>query len=44
VPKSVEHKRHMELEVKMLRIELRGIVNSGDGIDGMRTAENDVWI
>ncbi|MFT6403462.1 MAG: hypothetical protein ACJA2D_002787 [Pseudohongiellaceae bacterium] len=30
--------------IKMLLIEFRGIVNSGDGIDGMRTAGNDVWI
>jgi len=43
VPKGVEHKPYAE-EVTTLRLEPRAIVNTGDGIDGMCTAGNDVWI
>lgn len=44
VPKGIEHKPYAELEVKMLLIEPRGIVNTGDEGSGNLTAENDVWI
>ena len=44
VPKGVEHKPYAESEVKMLLIEPRGVVNTGDEAANERTAENDVWI
>jgi len=43
VPKGVEHKPYAESEVKMLLIEPRGVLNTGDA-GGDMTAENDVWI
>ena len=43
VPKGVEHKPFAEHEVKMLLIEPRGVVNTGQE-DGELTASNDVWI
>ena len=43
VPKGVEHKPYAENEVKLLLIEPRGVLNTGDR-GGDRTAENDVWI
>ena len=43
VPKGVEHKPYAEREVKLLLIEPRGVLNTGDE-GGERTAENDVWI
>jgi mannose-6-phosphate isomerase-like protein (cupin superfamily) len=43
VPKGVEHKPFAAREVKMLLIEPRGVLNTGDA-GGARTAPNDVWI
>jgi mannose-6-phosphate isomerase-like protein (cupin superfamily) len=43
VPKGVEHKPYAEKEVKLMLIEPRGVVNTGDA-GGERTAENNVWI
>jgi mannose-6-phosphate isomerase-like protein (cupin superfamily) len=43
VPKGVEHKPRAEQEVKLLLIEPRGVLNTGDA-GGERTALNDVWI
>ncbi|MDJ1185679.1 cupin domain-containing protein [Roseofilum casamattae] len=43
VPKGVEHKPFAESEVKILLIEPRGVVNTGDA-GGDYTAPNDVWI
>jgi mannose-6-phosphate isomerase-like protein (cupin superfamily) len=43
VPKGVEHKPYAEHEVKLLLIEPRGVLNTGDQ-GGERTAANDVWI
>ena len=43
VPKGVEHKPFAEEEVKLMLIEPRGVVNTGE-TGGERTAENDVWI
>ena len=43
VPKGVEHKPYAEEEVKLLLIEPRGVLNTGDK-GGDRTAQNDVWI
>jgi mannose-6-phosphate isomerase-like protein (cupin superfamily) len=43
VPKGVEHKPFAESEVRLLLIEPRGVLNTGDE-GGERTAQNDVWI
>lgn len=43
VPKGVEHKPYAEREVKLLLVEPRGVLNTGDQA-GKRTAINDVWI
>ncbi|AWV01744.1 cupin domain-containing protein [Burkholderia sp. JP2-270] len=44
VPKGVEHKPCAHAEVKLLLIEPRGVVNTGDGATTERTVENDQWI
>jgi mannose-6-phosphate isomerase-like protein (cupin superfamily) len=43
VPKGIEHKPYAAKEVKLLLIEPRDILNTGDE-GGERTAANDVWI
>ena len=43
VPKGVEHKPYAEKEVKLMLIEPRGVLNTGNA-GGERTAENDRWI
>jgi mannose-6-phosphate isomerase-like protein (cupin superfamily) len=43
VPKGVEHKPFARHEVKMLLIEPRDVLNTGQE-GGERTAQNDVWI
>ena len=43
VPRGVEHKPFAEHEVKLLLIEPRGVLNTGDE-GGERTATNDLWI
>lgn len=44
VPKGVEHKPSAHDEVKLLLIEPRGVVNTGDGATSERTVANDQWI
>ncbi len=44
VPKGVEHKPYAAEEVKMLLIEPRGVLNTGDSTASDLTAQNDVWI
>ncbi|MEX3613418.1 MAG: cupin domain-containing protein [Burkholderia gladioli] len=44
VPRGVDHKPHAAAEVRVLLIEPRGVVNTGDGDKLERTAPNDVWI
>jgi mannose-6-phosphate isomerase-like protein (cupin superfamily) len=44
VPRGVEHKPCARGEVKLLLIEPRGVVNTGDGAAGERTVANDQWI
>lgn len=44
VPKGVEHLPVAEQEAKVLLIEPRGVLNTGDLPSNDRTAENDVWI
>jgi mannose-6-phosphate isomerase-like protein (cupin superfamily) len=43
VPKGVEHKPYAAQEVRLLLIEPRGVLNTGDEANE-RTAENDIWI
>ena len=43
VPKGVEHKPFAEREVKLLLIEPRGVLNTGQEASNS-TAQNDVWI
>lgn len=43
VPKGVEHKPYAAHEVKILLIEPRGVLNTGDS-ESDRTAPNDIWI
>lgn len=43
VPKGVPHKPFAAKEVKMLLIEPRGTLNTGEE-GGERTAQNDIWI
>ncbi len=44
VPKGLEHKPCAENEAKILLIEPRGVVNTGDLEASELTSENDVWI
>jgi len=43
VPKGVEHKPVADCECRVMLIEPRGIVNTGEA-GGELTADNDVWI
>lgn len=43
VPKGVEHKPFAASEVKLMLIEPKGVVNTGDA-GGEMTAEGDVWV
>jgi len=43
VPKGVEHKPYAAKEVKLMLIEPRGVLNTGDA-GGECTARNDVWV
>ncbi|GAB7535021.1 cupin domain-containing protein [Burkholderia sp. 3C] len=44
VPKGVEHRPHALGEVKLLLVEPRGVVNTGDGARNERTVANDLWV
>ena len=44
VPKGVQHKPYAEQETKILLIEPRGVLNTGDVEASELTAEKDVWI
>ena len=44
VSKGVEHKPFAENEVKLLLLEPRGVVNTGDGQSSDRTTPIDEWI
>jgi len=43
VPKGMEHKPVATAECKLLLVEPRGVVNTGDA-GGALTAPNDVWV
>ncbi|HZH02844.1 MAG TPA: cupin domain-containing protein, partial [Myxococcaceae bacterium] len=43
VPKGVEHKPFAEKSVRMLLVEPRGVVNTGE-VGGELTAQNDLWV
>ena len=42
IPKGVEHRPVAKKECKMMLIEPKGVVNTGDA-GGQLTAENDAW-
>ncbi len=43
VPRGVEHRPRATREARLLLIEPKGVVNTGDA-GGALTADNDVWI
>jgi mannose-6-phosphate isomerase-like protein (cupin superfamily) len=43
VPKGVEHKPFAASVVKLMLVEPKGVVNTGDA-GGEMTAKNDVWV
>ncbi len=43
VPRGVEHKPYAEEEAKVLLIEPRGVINTGDAVSEL-TAANDRWL
>ena len=43
IPKGVEHKPVAARECKIMLVEPKGVVNTGDS-GGELTAENDVWV
>ncbi|NBD14967.1 MAG: cupin domain-containing protein [Cyanobacteria bacterium] len=43
IPRGVEHKPSAKDECKIMLVEPKGIVNTGD-TGGELTAENDVWV
>jgi mannose-6-phosphate isomerase-like protein (cupin superfamily) len=43
VPKGVEHKPYAENECKIMLVEPRGVVNTGDAESDF-TASNNVWV
>jgi mannose-6-phosphate isomerase-like protein (cupin superfamily) len=43
VPRGKEHKPHASQQCRVMLIEPRGVVNTGEA-GGERTAPNDVWI
>ena len=43
IPKGIAHKPFAEEECKVMLVELRGIVNTGN-VEGDMTVPNDQWI
>ena len=43
VPKGVQHKPYADEECKVMLVEPKGVVNTGEA-DSDLTASNDVWI
>jgi mannose-6-phosphate isomerase-like protein (cupin superfamily) len=43
IPKGVEHKPVANSECKIMIVEPKGVVNTGDSGSEL-TAENDVWV
>jgi mannose-6-phosphate isomerase-like protein (cupin superfamily) len=43
VPKGVQHKPYAEQECKVMLVEPKGVVNTGEA-SGDLTAQNDIWI
>ncbi|MFT7688818.1 MAG: mannose-6-phosphate isomerase-like protein (cupin superfamily) [Candidatus Azotimanducaceae bacterium] len=44
VPKGIEHKPYAAKEAKILLIEPRGVLNTGEEAINERTAKNEVWV
>ncbi len=43
IPKGVEHKPAAQNECKIMLVEPKGVVNTGE-VESELTAENDVWV
>jgi len=43
IPKGVEHKPSAMAECKIMIVEPKGVINTGD-LDSELTAKNDVWV
>lgn len=43
VPKGIEHRPIARQECKLILVEPKGVINTGDAGGGL-TAENDVWV
>jgi mannose-6-phosphate isomerase-like protein (cupin superfamily) len=43
VPKGVEHKPFASAECKIMLVEPRGVINTGED-GGARSVPNDVWV
>ena len=43
IPKGVEHKTFAESECKIMLVEPKGVINTGE-TGGEMTAPNDVWV
>ena len=43
VPKGIEHKPYAKSECKIMLVEPKGVINTGNKIDSL-TAENDQWV
>ena len=43
VPKGMQHKPYAEQECKVMLVEPKGVVNTGEA-SGDLTAQNDIWI
>jgi mannose-6-phosphate isomerase-like protein (cupin superfamily) len=44
VPRGVEHITRAAGECHVMLVEPRGVLNTGDGAQNERTAENDIWV
>ena len=44
IPKGVEHKPVANSECKIMIVEPKGVVNTGDSTSSDLTAKNDVWV
>lgn len=43
VPKGIEHRPSAPAECKIMLVEPKGVINTGQAVSGL-TADNDVWV
>jgi len=43
IPKGIEHKPTADCECKIMIVEPKGVINTGDS-DSALTAKNDIWV